>query len=869
MNKKLPTLLTVAAVGILTATAVPAKRDAMVVTQPDGTTLTIHKVGDEHAHFILTDDDKLVVEDENGQYSYANIDANGIITSTKIKALDSAVRPKSHQYIVQSISDANVKKFIKSKPLKMANYDVTNIGVRKSAAKATSSTLPQAGMGKFTSDFPTKGKVKGLIILVEYSDMKFKTSYTTSAKDYFTNMINQTGFNENGGTGCAREYFEEMSFNQFTPEFDVVGPYTLSNGYAYYGKNDSSGDDVNATGMIAEACYLADDDVDFSQYDNDGDGVCDNVFVFYAGKGEATYGTANTVWPHSWNLSYDKTLATPVLDGVKIDRYACTNEWLSTRPDGVGTFIHEFSHVMGLPDLYDTSSKLYCTPCDYDCLDYGPYNNDGCTPPAYSVFERNAMGWIDLKLLDKSESVTLGHIEDTNEGCIIQTSKDNEFFLFENRQQSGWDTYIPGHGMLIWHIDFDQTIFDANTVNNSSSHQYVDIVEANNKTNTTSMSATTEAGWTWPGTAKKTSYTSTTNPAFKQWNKTEINMPITNIKEEDGIITFDVLGGDKLQTPVPTEAENIETGKDYFVASWSKVEDATDYKLWVYAVNNQAKVAPEEASSYDTETADMGTDVTKVTLPDGWSTNANLTPNTAANNYGENAPAAKMASSNTYIMTREYTNEVVAISLWARTTGTRTLTVDGKINDRWVEIGTVTPKSEGQTYELNDIPGYVTQVKFTLSGGNVGNISIDDIKITVSGGLGDELLADYDGILTNGKTEYKVDKLVDGITTYRFKVAATLDGSLFSNPSDYVTVTLNQSGVRNISVSEPTEKVNVIVNDRTITVNTSADRVEIYNTLGRHIGSQRVSDGSAVISLPTSGMYIVRANNSSAKVVVR
>ena len=155
---------------------------------------------------------------------------------------------------------------------------------------------------------------------------------------------------------------------------------------SYYGENDYRGDDSNPQKMAIEACQQLDATVDFSEYDRDNDGYIDNVYIFYAGRGEASGGSSSTVWPHSWEVSAVES-QTYYFDNVILNRYACGNEWEGDKPDGVGTFIHEFSHVLGLPDLYSTSYSSAFTPGSWSAMDYGPYNNNGCTPPLYSVFE--------------------------------------------------------------------------------------------------------------------------------------------------------------------------------------------------------------------------------------------------------------------------------------------------------------------------------------------------------------------------------------------------------------------------------------------------------------------------------------------------
>jgi hypothetical protein len=439
--------------------------------------------------------------------------------------------------------------------------------------------------------------------------------------------------------------------------------------------------------------------------------------------------------------------------------------------------------------------------------------------------------------------------------------------LFENRQQIGWDKYIPNHGMLIWHIDFNQSIFDNNTVNNTKSHQYVDIVEANNNTNGSNDSA--RKGWVWPGTSNKTSFTSSTTPAFKSWSGTAIDLPITDITESNGIITFNVDGGVKIGTPVPHETSRIEVGENYFVAAWDPVTDATDCKVWVYAINDEAKAIRRAAEAEtETETANMGSG-SSLSLPTGWTKSSSISTYTTSGNYGDAAPSAKMSKSDEYIQTRQYDNDVVAISLWIKgqsTNSSSVLKVTGLVDGSWVDIATVSPLSnKTKTETISDIPAGVKQVRFTYSK-SIGNVAVDDIVITTSNGSSSEVLPDYNGVLTNGATTLRIDKLKDGCSTYKFAVAATIDGNKFSSKSEYVQVVLGSSGIADVTAPA---SLNVAVNGGSVIVSTDAEIVDVFNTMGALVASKRVEGGVATIYLPAGAMYIVRANGATAKAIVK
>ncbi|MBO7458818.1 MAG: M6 family metalloprotease domain-containing protein [Paludibacteraceae bacterium] len=405
---------------------------------------------------------------------------------------------------------------------------------------------------------------RGLLILVSYKDKAFST-----LKDTMENMLNGENFTRSysyeytyGGknysqsvqsSGSARQYFHDQSWGQYNPIFDVVGPYTVSEDLDFYGKNDSQGNDQHVGELISEACKLADaDGVDFTLYDNNNDGNVDFVYVIYAGYGEADGGAKNTVWPHNYDMRYYYQydgLEKCIVDGKTVRNYACSNEiqYYADVYAGIGTFCHEFSHVLGLPDLYVTvdMSNPPHTLCDWDILDYGPYNNDGNTPPAYSAYERFYMGWLKPRVLDKDEAVTLNPLNDSKEALLMckedthnlvgNDPNPTEFYILENRKQEGWDKYLPGKGMLITKIKYSYTKWENNTVNNTASAMGVDMMEAT--ANTGDYGKAKDA---YPAGAK----------TFYGLD----NHSIENIRLTSGVITFDFTIGAQ-------GIEDVETGE--------------------------------------------------------------------------------------------------------------------------------------------------------------------------------------------------------------------------------------------------------------------------------------------------------------------
>ncbi len=300
---------------------------------------------------------------------------------------------------------------------------------------------------------------------------------------------------------------------KFNPTFDVYGPVTLEHGYHYYGENNSlTGQDLHATDMVIEACRALDDEIDYTQYDLDGDGVIDNVYVVYAGYGASDSGMADRIWPHSYNFANDERRVW--LDGKMLGNYACSNEinFNTGRMTGIGTFVHEFGHCLGLPDMYNTvDQSATFTPGEWDFMDYGMYNNGTHTPPCVTAYERMFLGWLEPVELVQPDNLSLGHIAG-NTAYMISTNLPDEYFILENRQPEGWDAFIPGHGMLVWHIDYVKSVWDENRVNTNPSHQYVDILEADNHRSLDDI-----AGDPFPGTSGKTAITDETQPSLRTW----------------------------------------------------------------------------------------------------------------------------------------------------------------------------------------------------------------------------------------------------------------------------------------------------------------------------------------------------------------
>ena len=495
--KKIFSLL-VALLAIASSYAVPARPGWQTKTQPDGTTIEVQLMGDEFYHYWINRDGQTVQVADNGYW--------------QVLAEQPAPAAKAAK--------------------------------RKAAAKKTSY--------KKIAKAPTTGSPRGLVILVNFKDLSFQSANTQSAMN---DMMNSDNYTHNGATGSVAKYFADQSNGQYTPVFDVVGPVTLPYSMSHYGANDSEGNDLLPGDMVVEACSIANvlHNVDFTRYDNDYDGYLDFVYIIYAGKGEADGGSANTVWPHSWdvysaeyfgNCSYNESKR--MFDGRYIYQYACSGELdgPTGKRAGIGTIAHEFSHVIGLPDLYDIdygqNYKDEMTPGVWHLMDHGSYNNDGRTPPSYTIYDKYFLGWAtptnpgntaQVLTLNANEGYQLA-----SSNSLLASTSTNTVYYIENRQNSGWDTALPGHGMLVWKIMYNQTAWNNNGPNDTNGTIRYALVSASGKT--TEIGSAVDP---FPGTGNKTSWT------------TLSSKPLKDITEKNGVITLTYI--EKPATEDPTDPE--------------------------------------------------------------------------------------------------------------------------------------------------------------------------------------------------------------------------------------------------------------------------------------------------------------------------
>ena len=569
---------------VQTTFAIPAYPKPLKVKQADGSWLTIQMRGDEHGHYVLTSDGiPLVFNARQKNYEYADW-KDGKVQASGIKAVEASERTAKVKAFVESQDKSAILESFKRARLQQLQQTLSSR--RNASLKAGSNPQKEK-----LNNFPTIGEVHSLVILVQFADTKFST-VGSDAYQFFNNMLNEPGFTySNGANGSARDFYLNSSNGRFQPQFDVIGPVTLPEKYSYYGANQGSSVDnpVRLEEFVREACKLADPSVDFSQYDHNQDGYIDNIYFFYAGKGEADSGDGNAIWPHS---AYYSDIASQAgtaqtslkLDGVEVGNYTCSNEINGTiitpQPAGIGTFVHEFGHVLGLADHYDVNYGITTfAPGYFDTMAQASYNNNGNTPAAFSAYERACLGWIDLTVLKNGVDTlnVLPDLNDSNKAYVVPVggTNDQEYFIMENRQQKGWDAFIPGHGMLLWHIDYDAKAWEKNELNITADHQRVDIVEADKK-----LTDNTRAGDPFPGTSNVTQCNLTS------WAGGKV-MSLDDIEEKDGVINL-MLGGLNLKLNTP-DVKVTEVQDSSIVVGWTDVPVAKRYVLNISSVVNGKK----------------------------------------------------------------------------------------------------------------------------------------------------------------------------------------------------------------------------------------------------------------------------------------
>lgn len=576
--------------------AMPALDRFFAISQPDGSSLRVRPVGNESHHFKVTENGFVVDRDSAGYFCYVREDGQ----VSNVRAHDSENQTAEELSFLNSLNKEEVLRVVKSQKTSRTFGSIH----KAEGSFEPADFVPAMRLMPKANSLANKGEKKALVILVQFSDVKFKSD---DPKAQFESFLNEEGYSVNGNLGSVKDYFTDNSSGKFIPDFDVVGPVTIS-GQAYksYG-NYSRYEMYGGAFALMEALdtLVNQKSVDFTQYDSDKDGYLDFVHMIYAGVGSNDSPQDSAIWPHMYYLSASnyrvygmpsqgKRVASSGSGFRKsytyVDAYACSNEldgktWETNRNSskivGVGGFAHEFSHLLGLGDHYSAESNLY-TLSVWDLMDGGAYNISnssavlGSAPPYYSAFEKEYLGWSKSVEISEGDGFELLPVQENASVKVTNPKNTDEFYVMEYRNRSKWDVGLPNHGMLIWHIDYDDSAWIKSEIN-TSKRMRVDIVEADGAANYQTITSDV-----FPGTSRLRRYDSFSK--FVTWDGTDLGVHLSSIAEANDYskVSFNVKFGDFYELPPESSSseemvvESSSSSLELVDASSSSEEVAED-----------------------------------------------------------------------------------------------------------------------------------------------------------------------------------------------------------------------------------------------------------------------------------------------------
>ncbi|MGB5988684.1 MAG: M6 family metalloprotease domain-containing protein [Marinifilaceae bacterium] len=522
--------------------------------QPDGTHIKLKMQGDGVLHWFVTEGGQKVLRDKEDWFTYAKKDANDYMVASSVRVGKSDIRYNG------ATINASKNMFFSNEQIKKRE----NAYFGEQEINSSFFRSPQ--LVDKSTNFPTIGKFKGLMILAEFPDKPHVIS-----ANKFHKIMNEVKYN---GTGSFRDYYLENSYGKLDVTTDIVTNLDgseciwvkLPHNMEFYGGNKTSegGSDKNPQQMIIDAVKAADKFVDFSKYDNDNDSFVDNIMVIHSGYGEEGGAAKNTIWSHRYMLG-SKAIE---LDGVKISDYITFPE-LSDHKDehstNIGVLVHEFGHALGLPDYYDTDAEAGGKGLglgDWDVMDHGSWNAQGVTPAHHNAYSKHMLGWLDLPILNDETNPINGKVELVNQAeynpndkgkiCayVIKTTIPNDFYVLENRQQRLFDEKLPSHGMIVYHVDRTNNFpWTHNSVNNNLGHECMKLISARGVYNKSAQTISIP----FPGSSRVTRLTDYTKPNIRAWGDYLTGSVITNIIEEDGVVSFDYMPHSKVDLTFKTQ----------------------------------------------------------------------------------------------------------------------------------------------------------------------------------------------------------------------------------------------------------------------------------------------------------------------------
>ncbi len=471
--------------------AVPAAPFLTSYIQEDGTEIDIYVRGDERLNWSETSDGYTLLNKNKSKY-YAIQDSNGDLVVSDIQANNPENRSNKE------------REFLARIPKKLG-YSQTQINLAKE--------IRATRMG----GFPTTGENELLVILANFSD-----TYPIYTQANFNNMMNQNNYS---GVGSFKQYYLEVSYGQLTVNATVVGWVDVPFYHDYYGAQERWAE------FARDAVEAADPLVDYSDFDNDGDGRVDGVAIYHQGRGQETTGDTSDIWSHNFSLTSAGYFVN--LDGVQISDYTMQAEQQYWSMSGIGVIAHEFGHNLGTPDFYDTDYQTNGSQDgtgEWDIMGSGAYNGGGDRPAHHNMWSKSYFGWVEPQELYYDGSISIPSSTTNPVAYYFTTPVNGEYMLMENVQQTGFNASVPGNGLLIYHADENwiTSHFNQNNIN-TTSHQGFYVVSASGSTNSASA--------TFP-TYSATAFTDNSYPSIPSWGNYDVSKGLNNITKTGGVVNF-------------------------------------------------------------------------------------------------------------------------------------------------------------------------------------------------------------------------------------------------------------------------------------------------------------------------------------------
>lgn len=504
------------------ALAVPAYPYKVTVKTEDGKDVSISMHGDENIKYAVSSDGYTLINDSSGWW-YAEKDTEGDIKKSAYRLMTSEDETEELR-----VFKKNCPKSLTLKP----RQDVVNV------------SSSQDGGTTVKANRTIIGERRALVVLMAFKDVSFKKK-----KEEFVNLFNSKDYHENNAIGSVRDYYDFASQGQLDYVSDIYGPYTAQYNMRYYGANTGDGgSDSNPVALCIEAVRNLPADLDYSLYDNDGDGLVDNIHIIFAGHGEEAGASADAIWAHE----YPHRIVLKNEVGYSLAGYSCSPELRGNSGNNItyiGVICHELGHALGAMDYYDTN---YGTGGEFDgtgkwdIMASGSWNDQGRTPPNFNPYVRSVVfGWNKQVVLENNQSISMPRMEIGNsEQTVVyrlNTGSSGDYFLLENRQQYKFDAALPGAGMMVYHVHPNIEKYNTtNTINASHPQGFYPVCAAYSEPSRKNYGTINSAACPFPGSNGKMEFSSVTAPAAVAWNGSAATVPISSIvmKSTSGVITF-------------------------------------------------------------------------------------------------------------------------------------------------------------------------------------------------------------------------------------------------------------------------------------------------------------------------------------------